>query len=63
LIRKGEVQPKGSCVSTDLSEFNQYEEIKLDGVMDEDSFEKYCKKEEIMSNTNTYGSIDFFDLS
>ena len=57
------MQPKGSCVSTDLLEFNQYEEIKLDGVMDEDSFKKYCKKEEIMSNTNTYGSIDFSDLS
>jgi hypothetical protein len=45
LIRKGEVQPKGGCISTDLPNLNQYEEINLDDVIDEKSSEKYRMKE------------------
>jgi hypothetical protein len=41
LIRKGEVQPEGSRISTDLSEFNQYEEIKLGDMIDKEGLKKY----------------------
>jgi hypothetical protein len=62
LIRKGEVQPKGSCISTELPNLDQYEEINLDDVIDEESSEKYCIKEKEMPNANAYRGIDFSDL-
>uniref|UniRef100_A0A2N9GM77 Retrotransposon gag domain-containing protein n=1 Tax=Fagus sylvatica TaxID=28930 RepID=A0A2N9GM77_FAGSY len=62
LIRKGEVQEKGGCISTNLTNVDQYEEINLDDVIDEESFEKYRMKEEEMPDANAYRGIDFSNL-